>query len=101
MGGQVGVDDWRGLMLFPGHEDKTYTGEWIEDDGVSVQPEYAWSRVVLRYSRFGRGQRGARKKVDSSRSGGQVAHSAAVGDIEESKAKQTTWKDRTAWVLEL
>lgn len=26
-GGQVGVDDWRGILIFPGHEGKTYTGE--------------------------------------------------------------------------
>jgi len=39
-GGQVALDNWRGVMLFPGYggSDKTYSGEWIEDDGISAEP---------------------------------------------------------------
>ena len=38
-GGVVGVDDWRGVLLFPGTEGKTYIGSWTEDDGISSDPE--------------------------------------------------------------
>ncbi|ORX38876.1 putative glicosidase [Kockovaella imperatae] len=37
-GGVVGLDDWRGVLLFPGKGDKTYTSSWIEDDGISSDP---------------------------------------------------------------
>ncbi|KAK0717421.1 putative glicosidase [Lasiosphaeria miniovina] len=37
-GGQVGLDDWRGILIFPGYDGKTYTDEWIEDDGISSHP---------------------------------------------------------------
>jgi len=44
-GGQVGADDWRGVMIFPGpatagskSKSSSYSGEWIEDDGISSEP---------------------------------------------------------------
>lgn len=58
-GGVVGLDDWRGVELFPGYtEGKTYTGEWVEDDGISAPPVRA--RVELTYTS---GASGASVKV--------------------------------------
>ncbi|KAM7190838.1 glycoside hydrolase family 31 protein [Rhypophila sp. PSN 637] len=43
--GQVGLDDWRGVLIFPpppppssGLDNKVYEGEWVEDDGISADP---------------------------------------------------------------
>ena len=36
-GGVVGLDDWRGVQIFPSEEGQ-YVGEWIEDDGISYDP---------------------------------------------------------------
>ncbi len=41
-GGVVSMDDWRGVEIYPapkGSEDVMGHGEWIEDDGVSLNPE--------------------------------------------------------------
>lgn len=38
-GGVVGLDDWRGVKIFPGHEGNAYRGQWTEDDGISATPD--------------------------------------------------------------
>lgn len=102
-GGQVGIDDWRGVMLFPGHENKTYAGEWIEDDGISAIPETC--KVTISY-------RGSHEEVQVhvkvEENGfkplwaGKLYVVLPVGDQRAVlNAKQTPWKDRTAWMLEL
>ncbi|GMK58358.1 hypothetical protein CspeluHIS016_0503900 [Cutaneotrichosporon spelunceum] len=35
-GGVVGLDDWRGVQIFPAKA--KYAGRWIEDDGISAEP---------------------------------------------------------------
>lgn len=45
-GGVVGLDDWRGVQIFPTAGE--YEGEWIEDDGISAKPDRAVIKV--RYS---------------------------------------------------
>lgn len=45
-GGQVGLDDWRGVRIFPGWDGKTYQSSWIEDDGISAEPERAIIEVT-------------------------------------------------------
>ncbi|WWC87844.1 uncharacterized protein L201_002741 [Kwoniella dendrophila CBS 6074] len=37
-GGLVGLDDWRGVKTFPGESGEVYKGYWIEDDGISSNP---------------------------------------------------------------
>ncbi|WVF67168.1 hypothetical protein IAT40_001914 [Kwoniella sp. CBS 6097] len=37
-GGLVGLDDWRGVRIFPSASSQSYTGSWIEDDGISSNP---------------------------------------------------------------
>ena len=102
-GGQVGVDDWRGVMLFPSHKGKTYTGQWIEDDGISAVP----GTSTLKVSYCGKANV-VEVDVNVEENGfkplweGKLHIVLPVGDNREvSKAKQITWKDRDAWVLEL
>lgn len=48
-GGVVGVDDWRGVEIFPGFtEGRTYAADWVEDDGISDPPIRA--KVALEYT---------------------------------------------------
>lgn len=48
-GGVVGLDDWRGVEIFPGFsEGRSYVTSWVEDDGISDPPVF--SRVNLSYS---------------------------------------------------
>jgi hypothetical protein len=102
-GGQVGVDDWRGILIFPGHEGKTYTGEWIEDDGISAQPGtctfqvsyYDTDDVVEVNATVA--ERGFKPLWE-----GKLYVVLPVGDNRKVRnANQTTWKKRDAWVLEL
>ncbi|KAK3315835.1 putative glicosidase [Apodospora peruviana] len=50
-GGQVGKDDWRGVLLFPakGKDGKMYRGEWIEDDGISPADPGTCCTVSITY----------------------------------------------------
>ena len=100
-GGQVSVDDWRGIMLFPGREGITYTGEWIEDDGISAQP----GTCTFKVSYCGK-KDVVEVEVSSEARGfeppwkGKLHAILPVGDNRTiSKANKATWKDRNAWVL--
>ena len=102
-GGQVGMDDWRGLLLFPGNIGQTYTGEWIEDDGVSAKPGTSTFKVTYR---------GRQDTVEVN-----VCHELKgftplwkrtvdvvlpVGDKRSVLgAIRTTWRNRPAWAIEL
>ena len=48
--GQVGLDDWRGVMIFPGAEadgrPSRYEGRWIEDDGITLDPPTTIVNIV-------------------------------------------------------
>jgi hypothetical protein len=102
-GGQVGVDDWRGVMLFPGREGKTYTGEWIEDDGISALPGTCTFKVSYR---------GTHDEVEVNVGHeingfkplwkGKLHVVLPFGDNRKAlKAKQVVWKDRVVWALDL
>ncbi|KAH8807103.1 putative glicosidase [Xylogone sp. PMI_703] len=102
-GGQVDLDDWRGVMLFPGYEDKTYSGEWIEDDGVSVDPDTRMYR--LKYSGT---EDEVRVNVITTMGGfkplwGEQLHVVLpVGDARKVvNTEQITWNDRIAWVIKI
>ena len=45
-GGMVGLDDWRGIRIFPGTDGRKYHSSWIEDDGISADPERAEIEVT-------------------------------------------------------
>lgn len=102
-GGQVSVDDWRGLMLFPGYEDKTYTGEWIEDDGVSANPD----TCTFKFSYRGTAD-AVMVNVRVINNGftplwfGKIHIILPLSDHRVVlNAKQTAWKDQSAWLLEM
>ena len=44
-GGVVGLDDWRGVRIFPGTDGRKHKRVWHEDDGVSAEPERALIEV--------------------------------------------------------
>ncbi|KUJ24623.1 putative glicosidase [Mollisia scopiformis] len=102
-GGQVDLDDWRGLMLFPGRKGKLYTGEWIEDDGISAIPGTCTFSVSYC---------GTEDSVEVNVSveenrfkplwEGKLHIVLPFGDNRVvPKAKQTTWKGRDVWALDL
>lgn len=102
-GGQVGMDDWRGLLLFPGKNNQTYTGEWIEDDGVSARPETSTFKVTYC------GQQNTVEVNVSHEFEGftplwkrTIEVILPVGDKRSvTGATRTTWKNRPAWAIEL
>jgi alpha-glucosidase (family GH31 glycosyl hydrolase) len=51
--GNLPVDDWRGVEIFPPPEDRadetTYESEWMEDDGISPPPTKV-ARFRIRYA---------------------------------------------------
>jgi len=98
-GGLVSTDDWRGVLLFAGRDDKTYAGEWIEDDGISADP--TTFTVNLSY----RGTANAVEvKVSTEDNGfkplweGKLYVILPVGDTRPVlDAEPTQWKHRDAW----
>jgi hypothetical protein len=103
-GGVVGLDDWRGVQIFPGEEGK-YSGQWIEDDGISSDPDK--TVIEVKYS----AEKGD-KEVDVSLKfgehgfktawGKQVAVILPVTDTRSVKsAKQSTWKNRPVWLVNI
>jgi alpha-glucosidase (family GH31 glycosyl hydrolase) len=102
-GGQVGLDDWRGVLLFPGREGRSYTDAWIEDDGISVNP--GTSRVRVTYT-------GREDIVDVDvkveEKGftplwkGELQVVLPMGDLRAvSGANRSTWNGRDAWTLKI
>lgn len=97
-GGVVGLDDWRGVRIFP-IGSGTYTGQWIEDDGISMNPRK--SVISVKYTAS---EKEVDVKVKFVESGfqplwGKVVHIILpVGDARTVKgAKEVSYKDRTAW----
>jgi len=45
-GGVVGLDDWRGVRIFPGTDGRKHKSTWIEDDGVLAEPERTMIEVT-------------------------------------------------------
>ncbi|WRT65669.1 uncharacterized protein IL334_002614 [Kwoniella shivajii] len=45
-GGLVGLDDWRGIRIFPSTSGKTFEGQWVEDDGISAKPSKTIIKIV-------------------------------------------------------
>ncbi len=102
-GGQVGIDDWRGVMLFPGYDSNEYADEWIEDDGISNHP----GTCTFNLSYCGTDD-AVKVEVRVKKNGfkplweDKLHIVLPVGDNRRVlKAKQTTWNGRDAWVLEL
>ncbi|WWC60270.1 uncharacterized protein I303_102838 [Kwoniella dejecticola CBS 10117] len=45
-GGLVGLDDWRGVKIFPSTNGVSQEGTWIEDDGISLKPAKTIVKVL-------------------------------------------------------
>ena len=108
-GGQVGADDWRGVMIFPGpaataagRPRSSYSGEWIEDDGISSGPVET-CRIKVWYNS---GEEiGVEVGVDDRGFKPLWAWRLHVvlpaGDKRVvSGATRTAWKDRDVWLLD-
>jgi alpha-glucosidase (family GH31 glycosyl hydrolase) len=102
-GGVVGLDDWRGLKLFPSASGRTYKAQWTEDDGISSDPDKAI--VDVEYS-------GGEKVVQVKLHFAEHAFKPLwdktvyvllpVGDERTVKgAEATKHEDRTAWKVEV
>ncbi|WVQ79018.1 hypothetical protein IAT38_001110 [Cryptococcus sp. DSM 104549] len=102
-GGLVGLDDWRGVRIFPGKDGKTYTGHWTEDDGISAQPEK--TVVQVKYT-------GKQDEVEVGVSfeeygfetlwGKTLAVILPVGDERKVVGgKETTWEGKTVWEVQI
>jgi alpha-glucosidase (family GH31 glycosyl hydrolase) len=106
-GGQVSVDDWRGVLIFPTRSpDKTgqtYRGEWIEDDGISAEPK-TWV-VKLSYSATQSDQ--VEVKVEQGNHGftplwKDLYVFLPLGDKRSVVgATRTIWRGRETWVVDL
>ena len=101
---QVGQDDWRGLLLFPGRHAISYTNDWTEDDGVSAEP-VGTCEVNVTYSGT---EDIVRVIVTITDCGFWPLWDGALhiilpqGDcrtVEGSGARRTMWKDRVAWLV--
>lgn len=103
-GGVVGLDDWRGLLLFPGKKGETYKGEWIEDDGISSEPKK--STIAVEY--VGK-EDSVEVKLTWKENGfkplwnGKVHVVLPVGDVREVKGAKETgkWKERTTYLVQV
>jgi alpha-glucosidase (family GH31 glycosyl hydrolase) len=102
-GGIVGLDDWRGVQIFPGSSGKTYIGHWTEDDGISMNPDKTVVKVT--YS-------GNDKEVDVKLEfaeskfktlWGKTVHVIlpAADKRKVKGAKEAEWKGRTVFVVEV
>lgn len=102
-GGQVGIDDWRGVLLFPGRNGSVYTDDWIEDDGISAEP--GTYNVSLTYT-------GNDETVDVSikteEKGftplwkGELHVILPIGDLRNVPgARKVAWEERDAWALKI
>lgn len=102
-GGQVGVDDWRGVLLFPGVKGDTYSDDWIEDDGISIDP----GTYGVKLSYVGKKDT-VEVSVTTQENGfnplwkGKLHVILPVGDVRTvAGATKTSWEERDAWVLEV
>ena len=102
-GGQVGLDDWRGVMLFPGYQGKTYLDEWIEDDGISSEPRIS----TFKLSYTGKND-DVKVSITTEDDGftplwkGKLHIILPIGDSRKvANARQASWKSRDIWELDL
>ena len=105
-GGQVALDDWRGVLIFPGRErGKRYAGEWIEDDGISAEPGRYVVKVTYWFSESDSNV--VEVKVEDKDEGftplwkGKGLHVVLpAGDKRSVKGgSKTTWMDREVWTV--
>lgn len=101
-GGVVGLDDWRGVQIFPG-EEGGWEGCWIEDDGISSDPD----KTVIQVSYSAKkGDKEVEVKLRFLERKFRAAWEDKVtvilpiSDRRSVKGgKPSTWKDRTVWVM--
>ncbi|KAK8861546.1 hypothetical protein IAR55_002368 [Kwoniella newhampshirensis] len=102
-GGVVGLDDWRGVQLFPSSEETTYEGKWTEDDGISADP--GKTIIVVEY-KGGKDQVEVKIKFEEhgfeTLWGKTVAVILPVGDERTVKGgKETVWEGRKVWEVQV
>ena len=99
-GGLVSLDDWRALQIFPGVNGR-YEGQWIEDDGISFEPELAIIQVSYTASPHSVEVSAKWKEHIFKPLWGDTLHVILpVKDTREVKgAERSTWGDRTLWTI--
>jgi hypothetical protein len=102
-GGQVGLDDWRGVLLFPGANGDMYADNWIEDDGISVDP----GTYNLQVTYTGQGD-AVEVSVTANKKGFEPLWNRElhvilpVGDLRTVPgARKTKWEERDAWLVKV
>ena len=115
-GGVVGLDDWRGVLLFPG-QDGTYTGSWIEDDGISSKPDkleltvtYTGAKDEVRvgvsayhmgYEPLWKGKIHVVLPIGDDRKVVSMKEGRLWGERKTELQKGEAYKGRTAWIVDV
>lgn len=101
-GGVVGIDDWRGLKIFPGPEG-VYRGQWIEDDGISADPDKTVIEVEYTAKKNEEEIEVNLRFIEHKFKpawGKQVTVILPVTDSRRVKGGiQAMWQDRAAWLV--
>lgn len=101
-GGVVGLDDWRGVQIFPG-QSGTYSGSWIEDDGISAEPARSVIEVIYLAGKEEVEVTATFLEKEFKPLWGRTVHVLLpFGDRRKVKgAEETTGRDRAAWVIQV
>lgn len=103
-GGVVGLDDWRGVQIFPGPEG-SWAGQWIEDDGISSDPDKTIIEVSYSAKKDDKEVAVQLKLLERKFKVAWENKVTVILPIGDKRAveggKQSTWKDRTVWVVEV
>ncbi len=99
-GGVVGLDDWRGVKIFPS-EQGSYKGDWTEDDGISSDPAVSVIEVTYTASKDSVKVQAKWRKHDFKPLWKDTLHIILpVQDIRSVEGgKEVSYKGRSAWVI--
>lgn len=99
-GGVVSLDDWRGVEIFPG-ESGRYTGEWIEDDGISSDPLISVIEIVYKAEKDQVAVEAKWKQHDYKPLWGETLH--IILPVRDGRkvhgAKESSYKGRPSWII--
>jgi alpha-glucosidase (family GH31 glycosyl hydrolase) len=101
-GGVVGLDDWRGVQIFPA-EKGSYSGHWTEDDGISSEPKKSIIEVTYTATKDSISVEATWKEHDFETLWGKTLRVILpVRDQRKVKgAREELWGDRIVWVIEV
>jgi alpha-glucosidase (family GH31 glycosyl hydrolase) len=101
-GGMAGLDDWRGVQIFPGEKGE-YVGTWTEDDGISFKPEK--SIIEVRYTAAKDGVEVQAKWLEHGFKPLWKEEIHVILPVKDQRkvkdAKSVQWGDRLAWVVQV